>query len=180
LTSAVSAEALAFHVRYWDGSVGRDTPYHLWRPFLALNDLLRSPAPLFAAPTPAYGVRLVKDLGTHGHEVGNPSGGRFAGDFRDLLIELPSGENAMCGLCIFSLMKAVAIAALARERAQRCSSLLYRLTRSTDLRSSTASMNLSDSSTGNGVLLTTVVRPWAKALRLLGGSSTFSVNVSPI
>lgn len=90
-------DALRLMVRH-RANVGAQTKQSLWLPILLLDEALRLDAPMFTEPVTGYGVTLSEDLGLRWHEPGNPSGGTYPGDYRDFLLMLPDGTEAVFGV----------------------------------------------------------------------------------
>lgn len=80
--------------------LGSDTPRSLWRPILALDDLLHKPSVLFEKPCKSFGVTFLADKGVFCHEAKNPSGSGLGGQYRDLLIQLEDGKEVIVGFCV--------------------------------------------------------------------------------
>jgi hypothetical protein len=90
------------------GCIGADTSEQKWRSLLRLEDCFLSPLPVSGLPLEApAGLSFQEDWGPHWHEVGNPSGGKWPGQYRTFLIKDKSGKQFMLGLGLISQLKAV-------------------------------------------------------------------------
>lgn len=101
-----AADLLLFHVRSRN-SIGCDTMPEMWPFLLRLEDFLLGEVQgsyPFHAPA---GLVFREDWGPHWHEVGNPSGGKWPGQYRTFLIEDPTGNRFMLGISLLGGLKAV-------------------------------------------------------------------------